>query len=387
MYRVSSPCRIPLAATQARTCGVNAYNPLPWVRTVISWKSWRMAAILANPLCYTRSMLFLIPHLFPTTRLLQAAAQDLRLPALQTLLARGTRRSCPAEGVEAALCETLGIARQQDWPLAPITLAADGGEAGEAYWLRADPVHLQVMRDRIVLAGSDVLALSREEANTLADAIARHFGGELSPQPHHPQRWYLKCHAVPHLSTTPLSLAVGRDIDPLLPQGRDGQRFRTLLNELQMLMHDHPVNLAREARGELPVNSLWLWGGGTRPVAPGTRVPFYARDDASLALGAFGGAQVSPLPLRLDGHLLAPGSIFVLDELARAAQCGDAYGWREALRTLEGNWFEPLLRNLHRLPRSGAHRVDPINGRAILLRRTDAWKIWRRPHSLQALLS
>src|SRR4030065_1346358 len=104
-----------------------AYKPLPRVGTVISWKAWRMAAILANPLCYTRRMLFIIPYLFPSTRLLETAAQDLHLPALQTLLARGTRQPCPAEGVEAAPCERLGLSRQQDWPPAPVTLAADGG--------------------------------------------------------------------------------------------------------------------------------------------------------------------------------------------------------------------------------------------------------------------
>src|SRR5512138_1128378 len=330
-------------------------------------------------------MLFLVPHLFPPPRLLEAAGGP-RLPGLQTLLARGKRLACPAEGVEGALCQALGIERQQDWPLAPILLEADGGTAGDAYWLRADPVHLRVMRDRIVLSESAALELSREEADTLAAAIGRHFGAELEPRVLRPQHWYAQLPPTTRLTTTPLSLATGRDIDPLLPQGTDAMRFRVLLNELQMLLHEHPVNQAREARGELPVNSLWLWGGGTKPVAPGARVRLYARDDASLALGAFGGAQLSPLPPYLDEHLLAPEGVFVLDELARAAQCGDAYGWRKALHTLETHWFEPLRRNLHRLPCSCAHIIDPANGRALLLRRADAWKIWRRPGTLQALL-
>ena len=30
-----------------------------------------------------------------------------------------------------------------------------------------------------------------------------------------------------------------------------------------MLLHDHPVNIAREARGCLPVTGVWFWGGGT----------------------------------------------------------------------------------------------------------------------------
>jgi hypothetical protein len=34
--------------------------------------------------------------------------------------------------------------------------------------------------------------------------------------------------------------------------------MRRLQNEAQMVLHDHPVNLARAARGELTVNSLWL---------------------------------------------------------------------------------------------------------------------------------
>jgi hypothetical protein len=331
-------------------------------------------------------MLFLIPHLFPARQLLKAATPDLRLPALQTLLARGTRQPCAAEGVEAALCEALGIPRQQDWPLAPITLAADGGAAGEDYWLRADPVHLRVMRDRIVLAGSDVLTLSREEADALAAAITGHFGADMDPQPLHPQRWYLRCPEAPRLTTTPLSLAAGCDIDPLLPHGADAMRFRTQLNELQMLLHDHPVNQAREARGELPVNSLWLWGGGRQPAKRSLPVPLYARSAEAEALGAFCGARVQSLPAQLDARLLKTDGIILLDALTRSGQVGDACGWREALRELEQGWFAPMLGGLRKIGPHGLHLLDPVNGKALHLQARDAWKLWRRPHHLSMML-
>jgi hypothetical protein len=331
-------------------------------------------------------MLFLIPHLFPSARLLEAAAQDLHLPALQTLLARGTRQPCPRGGVEAALCEALGVSRQQDWPLAPMTLTADGGTAGVAYWLRADPVHLRVMRDRIVLAGGDVLSLSREEADALAGAIGQHFGSGLSLLPLRPQRWYLRCSQAPLLSTTPPSVAIGCDIDPLLPQGRDAMRFRTLLNELQMLLHEHPVNLAREARGELPVNSLWLWGGGCLPVACTTPVPLYAGTDEVLALGAYCGTHVRALPERWDARLSDSDGVVLLDALTAAGQVGDPYGWREALGALEQNWFAPLRANLRRMGPQGLRLLDPVNGRALHLHARDAWRVWRRPRRLIAML-
>ncbi|HJX58141.1 MAG TPA: hypothetical protein VJ325_05425 [Thiobacillus sp.] len=332
-------------------------------------------------------MLFIIPYLFPSARLLETAAQDLHLPALQTLLARGTRQPCPAGGVEAALCEALGLSRQQDWPLAPVTLAADGGVAGDAYWLRADPVHLRVMRDRIVLADSGAIEVSRQEADALAAAISQHFGADLSPMPLHPRRWYLRFPHAPHLVTTPLSIAAGRDIDPLLPQGDDAMRFRAELNELQMLLHDHPVNQAREARGELPVNSLWLWGGGTQPPTHSTAMPVFAHNAEAQALGAFCSARVHALPARLDARLLETDGIILLDTLTLAGQVGDAYGWREALRELEQDWFVPLLEMLRRIGPQGLRLMDPISGKALHLRARDAWKFWRRPRSLISMLS
>lgn len=346
-----------------------------------------MPAILANGLCYTQRMLLLIPHLFPPVRLLEAATQNLRLPALEMLMARGNHQPCPKEGIEAALCEAIGIARQQDWPLAPITLEAEGGTAGEAYWLRADPVHLRVMRDRIVLADSSTLDLSRQEADALADAIGQHFGGDLSPIPLHPQRWYLRFPLAPRLITTPLSVAVGRDIDPILPQGEDAMRFRTQLNELQMLLHEHPVNQAREARGDLPINSLWLWGGGLKPTPPNTPIKVYAHDSEASALGTFCQSQVQPLPSNWTAQLLDTDGMIVLDGLTRAGQYGDPYGWREALREMEQNWFEPLLGTLRKVGPQGLDLVDPINGKALHLHARDAWKFWHRPQRLISLLA
>ncbi|WP_296891585.1 hypothetical protein [Thiobacillus sp.] len=332
-------------------------------------------------------MLFLIPHLFPSARLLEAAAQDLRLPALQTLLARGYRQPSPAEGVEAALCEALGIARQQDWPVAPISLEADGGVAGEAYWLRADPVHLRVMRDRIVLADNDTLELTQPEADALTTTIGQHFGADPSPIACHPTRWYLRLDHVPRLTTCARSVAVGCDIDPLLPHGDDAMQFRAWSNEVQMLLHDHPVNLAREARGELPVNALWLWGGGCLPAPLTPTAPLYARNADARALGAFCAMRVQLLPEQMDISLLKSGGVMLLDNLTHAGQYGDAYGWREALRGLERDWFVPLRGALHRSGPQGLSLNDPVNGKMLRLQASDAWKFWRHPRDLVSMLA
>lgn len=316
-------------------------------------------------------MLVLVPHLFPPPQLLDAA-QDLRLPTLQTLLARGRRESCPAAGTEAALCEALGIEQQQDWPVAPITLEADGGTAGSAYCLRVDPVHLRVMRDRIVLAG-DAPDLTPDEADTLASAIGTHFGDALCPLPLRPQRWYLRLPRPAALTTTPPSLAAGRDIQPLLPQGPDATHFRAQLNEVQMLLHDHPVNQAREARGALPVNALWPWGGGVLPAAHPHPWRIACQHEDLQALARFAGATV-------NSSIDASSDVAVFDALAAAIQAGDAFGWREALHQLEQTLAAVQTKHAR------VSLIDPVRGLACHGHRLDRWQVWRKRSALGTLL-
>lgn len=322
-------------------------------------------------------MLLLAPQLLPSRRLLEVAAQGLRLPALESVLGRGTPVDFCDEGLEAALCQRLGIGKQQDWPIAPIALQADGGAPGSDCWLRADPVHLAVMRDRIVLADNAMLRLGQDEADALAASIAAHFGADFSPQPLRPLRWYLRLPQPPQLETTPLSCATGRDIDPLLPRGADALRYRTLMNELQMLLHTHPVNLAREARGELPVNSLWLWGGGTLPEVAPCRLRLAADDPDARMLASFAGATVQSLAAAFGRE---GADIAVLDTLVAAAQGGDALAWREGLRQVEAR-LQALLGGTR-----GFTLADPLRGLAWAWRASDRLKLWRRRLPLAAAL-
>lgn len=324
-------------------------------------------------------MLCLVPHLFPSGRL-REAVEDLRLPALEVLAARGKHAAHTSEGVEAALCETLGIARQQDWPIAPLTRLADGGSVEASYWLRADPVHLRVLRDRVVLAGREVLQVSRDEATALAAAVHAHFGDDFHPDATHPQRWYLKYASVPDLVTTPPGIAAGRNIESLQPGGGEGRKMRALLNEVQMLFHAHPVNAAREARGVPAVTALWVWGGGVLPPAPAACRPVFASSPDARALGAFCG-QSQPLPDHVD-PLPCNGAV-VLDALAPHAESGDVLGWRAAAAALDQAWFAPLKHV--EWGAEGLRIIDPVNGRGIHLDRLDRYRIWRRARPLSAV--
>jgi len=56
---------------------------------------------------------------------------------------------------------------------------------------------------------------------------------------------------------------VGNEISPFLSQMKEP--VFSLVKESQRVLKSHPVNQAREARGLLPANSIWLWGQGRSP--------------------------------------------------------------------------------------------------------------------------
>ena len=65
--------------------------------------------------------------------------------------------------------------------------------------------------------------------------------------------WALACPTDMECDTAEPVQVEGDDIRDRLPAGRDGAKIRKLTNELQMLLHEHPINIRRAARGLAPV--------------------------------------------------------------------------------------------------------------------------------------
>ena len=62
---------------------------------------------------------------------------------------------------------------------------------------------------------------------------------------------------------------LGKRIGDYLPKIEDGGgEFLNLMRTSYDILKDHPVNLARKARGLKPANSAWLWSPGKKPQLP-----------------------------------------------------------------------------------------------------------------------
>jgi hypothetical protein len=145
--------------------------------------------------------------------------------------------------------------------LAPLAALGAGFDPGTTYVLRADPVSLVAGRNDVALAAR-IDDLGSEEAESLLAALDAHFHGDglrfIAPRP---DAWFVTVDAEPRLATTPLAMVRGA-IYPFLPAGDDAPQWRRWMSEMQMLLHEHPVNRARERRGQLAVTGIWISDGG-----------------------------------------------------------------------------------------------------------------------------
>ena len=336
-----------------------------------------------------------VPGLLWPRDSIRDVTQGLELPALGALLGRGRREQRPALAFERWLCEAFGV-QAEEMPAGALRLLGEGHDPGKDAWLCADPVHLRFSRNTLVVAGGGEPDLTRQEADQLLAEMNAHladFGEFLAP---HPQRWYLRLKRTPRIVTQPRSAVTGRTLEPFLPQGDEARDWRHLINEAQVLLHNHPLNTARETAGRATANSLWLWGAGMLPDAAQAPAPHVHVNQphpkgtsfGALALGLAqrAGVPATPLPARAEDAVLH--SLTFLENLGEAAQGLDAAAWRGGLEELEARWFAPSLAAL-RARRIHGLRLTALGDDAvadITLDAGDLWRFWRRPKTLADLL-
>lgn len=279
--------------------------------------------------------------------LLDIAPAELALakaPSLTRLLATSKRPDAQPDGVLAVACQVLGLARQNDWPVAPWLARAAGIDPGTRYWLRADPVTLDVGRDRGVLAGI-VRDLGADESAALLASLRAHFVSDgIEFVERGPGRWWIALDTPQRTASSAPIFALGHPLAAHLPRGADAPRWRRWQSEIQMLLFEHPVNRSREERGRPPINYLWLWGGGVlrrEDAARSCSALVFTRADWLRDLALAVGATVADPPRSWADHRIADAgpAIVCLDPFDPATV-------QEQLAAFDAEWAAPLQREV-----------------------------------------
>ncbi|UIF87176.1 hypothetical protein [Cupriavidus sp. UYPR2.512] len=289
-----------------------------------------------------------------------ALLRQLELPALGKLLTRAAPG--PRERHDDPFLRSLP---QERWlagkagldpirvPLAPYMRLADHGGTVPATsdgqsWTCLQPVHIHAARDHLVLMPPAQLGIRQQEATALRAAIDELLlESGIALESPCPQRWYLPEAAFgPLEATTPLR-AAGRNIDIWMQAGARARDWRRLQNEIQMTWYDHRVNQAREAAGEAPVNSVWLYGGGALQPVPRLADTVLSNDPFLSGLALAGGSRVLPVPAGLAGATGVEGTVLAMLDSATEAHIAEDWGlWLDRMHGLDADWFAPALEAL-----------------------------------------
>ncbi len=305
-----------------------------------------------------------------------------RLPVLEMMLSRA-RCSCLPAGWRGWLAARIGDRAVRD--LAPSAAAAAAwpaaslqDQAPAGYWL-ATPVHYFAGLDSVRLHPAGLLQLDDDEQRQLAAGFAQVFAD--SP-------WRLRTFGQrelllrgPPLEASGADPAQFAGADPAagLPRGADAATLRRLGAEIEMWLHEHPLNLERGRRGRLPVSALWLWGaqrppptdpGGPDPTRSSPFPPrLFGRDTYVEALWRLQGLVSEALPAALEAvpDELHRDSVFLYPTLGEA-------GLTSAFAQFERFWLSGALRALRAGNLSGLQLL--LGARAYRLRRWNLAQFW-----------
>jgi len=279
------------------------------------------------------------------------SAAPARLPALESLAARGDSGPAPADWRRWAL-ERAGLAAPAgDLPLGRMLAAAQGlAPRPEDTWLLATPLTLRAGLSDVAIAARGT-PLDRDGRAALAAQFNADWQG--TPWRLHAADpdWLLSHAGSLEVETNDPAALLGRAPQP--PRGAGAPALRRLSSELEMWLHAAP------AAG---CNALWLWGAGRAPLAGTPRWPALEGVDPALAAA----------------RALHPGAAadarLVRWSLADAHT--DAGADADPLAAAEQRWFRPLARALARgeLARAELH----VPGMTVVLGRVQRLRLWRR---------
>lgn len=253
--------------------------------------------------------------------------------------------------------------------------AIDGSPVPATLWC-ADPVHFAFARDHMLV--SELTDLVADEAQALAAAARESVqaaGAELHVIDGH---WFIAVARPWSLQTTPLAVAIGESVQHHLPEGEDSGRWRKLLTEVQISWHQHPVNQAREVRGAVEVNGLWLHGGGPFAALPDCGLAQVASEDPVVRGWALA-AGVAPDQVRTDESSAAGGNRLADWRHLFATFKAEAWGaWLPLIAQFDA-WLGPLSVQAFG---TGAEVELVLCGRRhtrmLRLSAGDRWRAWRR---------
>lgn len=157
------------------------------------------------------------------------------------------------------------------------------GQTGDrpTVWIAAaDPIYLEPRLDHICLHSLRRESVPTSNLRSLFDHLQRVLGAKSGfGFARVGSCGYLRSADPVSTASMPSYVVHGDMPNEYMPAGEASGTYRNLVSEVEMALHEHEVNVRREAAGLQPINGLWFWGGGYAPQQhTEPRPPLFADD-------------------------------------------------------------------------------------------------------------
>jgi len=267
----------------------------------------------------------------------------------------------------------------------------DTGRRPSGYCLAADPVHLQVGREQVIMGQHQGMEITSAESAALRELLeAELIRRESRLEVIRPNHWYLFLEHPPQARFATGRNLGGQGIRDHMPSGPDAGPWRTLISDAQILLHDCALNGARAAQGKPPINSLWLWGGGMLADNIDTSRHWrrVASDDPILrGLARLTGCeQVSALPMDFEADVITDDSLIVIDSIANPPPQLGIEVWWQALLDIDCKWLQPIAAALSE-GKLATLTLIPLDGQSYRITRRQLRRWWKRQRPIDYFMS
>ena len=145
-----------------------------------------------------------------------------------------------------------------------------GVSTHDKYFAIATPLHAALGLSDLTPMEPESIGLSEDASRALCEAAHALLTQDgIAFQFVNATTWLIELPAQLDVITERPDWIIGEALRQNFPRGSDARKLERWMNELQMLLHAHPVNEARAASRLPAINVVWMWAFGSHPLTGG----------------------------------------------------------------------------------------------------------------------
>jgi hypothetical protein len=303
------------------------------------------------------------------------------LPSLNKILSHSNSIPNDQHDFESIIAGSLGLTGRQTLPFAQAFVEGEKVDNLHQYLL-CRTIHLKADMHNALVIPLDNNSVNEDGSSLVLEDLQAFFSEDCELKPLENGLWLMRLKNCEPSDCYPHYLSViGRKANQFIEQSKQALPWYKLMNEMQMFMHQHPINQNRLTTGLLPINSLWFWGAGEKPKFDDSKTQWFCDDEQLIRFADSSNIRHQSLD-QLAQTKSTENTIVIDLSLLEALKTSSSDNLQSKLEILEKTVFKPamiLFRSSHTsLQLRTAHHFD------LTMTSFSKYKIWRSSKNLDS---